>query len=180
MMIGMARPVPRWPLYLSAAILLLVLAPALFGFSPPLLLQLTASEPRGVYWLRTLPDPLPHGALVTLRVPPHVAELVFAHGWLPRSWNGAEVFLVKPVAALEGDTFCVEDNGVTVNGVWQGPVYRELGGVVLPELRGCWTLQPDQVLLLSTTIQNSFDGRYMGVVHRDVLQQQAVPLWTWE
>jgi len=174
------RAVPRWPIYLGTAILLVSLAPVIGRFSPPLLLQLTPSEPRGVYWLRALPESLTPGMLVTLRVPSHVATLVFDHGWLPRSWHGADTVLVKPVAAVAGDEFCVGEHGVWINGTWQGPVYRELGGVVLPVLRGCWTVQPDQVLLLSTRIPNSLDGRYMGVVHRDALLRQAVPLWTWD
>jgi type IV secretory pathway protease TraF len=160
--------------------LLLVLAPKLFGFSPPLLWQYTPSEPKGLYWLRPLPDTLTPGMLVTLPVPPNVAELVFSNGWLPRSWHGAEVVLVKPIAGLAGDTFCVSEHGIEVNDVWLGPVYGELGGVALPKLRGCWPIQADQVLLVSSKLPNAFDGRYIGVVHRDALLREAGPLWTWE
>jgi conjugative transfer signal peptidase TraF len=170
----------RTALIVGTGLFLLSMAPVFVRGSPPFLLQLTASEPKGLYRLRPLPQPLTRGTLVTLRVPPHVAELVFTNGWLPRSWHGAEVFLVKPIAGLPGDTSCVDEQGVTVNGVWQGPVYRALGGVVLPALRGCWTLQPDQVLLLSTTTDRSFDGRYFGPVPRDALLREAVPVWTWE
>jgi type IV secretory pathway protease TraF len=176
MRLGSPRHALGWPLYLALSLCGLYAMPTLLG----LCWQLTPSEPRGLYWLRPVPDTLTPGMLVTLRVPPNVAELVFGNGWLPRPWHGAEVFLLKPIAALAGDTFCVEENGVRINGAWQGPVYRELGGVVLPALRGCWTLQPGQVFLLSTHIVNSFDGRYIGVVSRDALLQQAVPLYTWE
>lgn len=169
----------RWPWYLAASLTLLVLAPTLVGFQPPFLLQATPSEPQGIYRLRSLQDPLRRGMLVTLSVPPSVTELVFNHGWLPRSWNGAETVLLKPVAGLAGDTFCVSDTGVTVNGVWVGPVYRELGGVTLPELRGCWAVDMDQVVLLSP-LPTSFDSRYFGVVSRDALQREAVPFWIWE
>jgi conjugative transfer signal peptidase TraF len=170
----------RLPLYLGGMILLLCLAPMLLGFQPLFLLQVTPSEPQGLYWLRPLPETLAPGMLVTLAVPAHVAELVFSNGWLPRAWHGAEVVLLKPVAGLAGDTFCIDAEGVTLNGVWQGPVYRELGGVPLPELRGCWTLTAGQVLLLSPTLRNAFDSRYFGVVSRDALDRLAVPLWTWE
>jgi type IV secretory pathway protease TraF len=165
---------------LGAGLLLLVLAPRLFGFSPPFLLQLTASEPRGIYWLRPLPDPSTRGMLGTLHVPPSVAELVFKHGWLPRSWHGAETALLKPVAGLPGDTFCVDEHSVTVNGVWQGPVYRELSGVKLPVLRGCWLIQEDHALLISPQLINAFDSRYFGPVPRDMLLKAAQPLWKWD
>jgi type IV secretory pathway protease TraF len=173
-----------WPMYLALGAWVAYLLPTVIGLlwqlPTPFLLQMTDSEPRGLYRLLPLPDRLTRGTLVTLSVPPSVAALVFEHGWLPRHWHGAETVLVKPVAALEGDEFCVDEAGVSINRIWQAPVYRELGGVTLPVLRGCWTLQPDQVLLLSTKLPSSFDGRYLGVVHRDVLQQQAVPFWIWE
>jgi conjugative transfer signal peptidase TraF len=170
----------RGLMYVGAGLLLLLsVTPTLFGVSPPFLLQATPSEPQGIYRLRSLQDPLQRGMLVTLHVPPSVAGLVFDHGWLPRSWNGAETVLLKPVAGLVGDTFCVSDAGVTFNDIWVGPVYRELGGVTLPELRGCWVVDADQVVLLSA-LPASFDSRYFGVVSRDALQREAVPLWIWE
>jgi conjugative transfer signal peptidase TraF len=166
-------------LYLGIGLLLLDLAPTLGGFAPPLLLQMTPSEPTGVYWLSPLPPTLTRGMLITLPVPPQVQDLVFSHDWLPRSWHGAEVRLVKPVAALEGDLVCVDDAAVFVNGHAQGPVYRQLGGVDLPVIRGCWTLQADEVFLLSTAIPNSLDGRYFGLLTRTDLHRTAVPLLTW-
>jgi conjugative transfer signal peptidase TraF len=171
--------VPRWPLYLGLGLLLLVLSPTLFGFQPPLLLQLTGSEPRGVYWLRALPEALSRGTLVTLGVPDAVADLVFRQGWLPRSWMRADVVLVKSIAALEGDTVCIADAGVFIHGEHVGPVFRELGGIELPVLRGCWTLAAGGVFLFSNRHDHAFDGRYFGVVHRDILQRVAVPLLTW-
>ena len=170
----------RGLMYVGAGLLLLLsVTPKVCGVSPPFLLQATPSEPKGLYWLRPLPETLAPGMLVTLSVPPSVAELVFDHGWLPRAWHGADVVLLKPVAGLTGDVYCVSDAGVTVNGVWAGPVYRELGGVTLPELRGCRVVHEDQVLLLSP-LPASFDSRYFGVVSRDALLREAVPLWIWE
>jgi type IV secretory pathway protease TraF len=180
MKIGRARQISRWPLYLGATIMLLVTSPTLFGFRPPLLWQLTPSEPRGLYLLWPLPDVLRPGMLVTLPVPPAVAELVFEHGWLPRSWHGAEVLLVKPVAAVAGDDLCLYDDGVWINDIFRAPIYRALGGVTLPVIRGCWMLKDDELFVMSTSVPNSFDGRYFLFIHRSQLRSMAVPLWIWE
>jgi type IV secretory pathway protease TraF len=160
--------------------MLLVLSPSLFGFKPPLLVQLTPSERRGVYGLRPLPPTLTRGMLVTLPVPASVADLVYAHGWLPRTLARARVLLVKPVGAIRGETVCVQEEGVFLNGTWQAPVYRALRGVTLPVIRGCWTLGEGEVFLLSTRLANAFDGRYFGVLSLAHLDRWAVPLWTWE
>ena len=170
---------PRWPFVVAAAVASLTAVILLYDWSPPFLLQMTDSEPKGIYRLRPLPDVLWPGILVTLDVPSSVGEWIFEQGWLPRRWNGKAPVLVKPVAGLPGDAYCVRDAGVWVNGVWRGPVYRELGGVVLPQLRGCWVVAKDQVLLLNTRVNNSLDSRYFGVVQRAALQRWAVPLWTW-
>jgi conjugative transfer signal peptidase TraF len=140
-----------------------------------LMWQSTPSEPQGLYRLRSLPPTLRRDMLVTFPVPASVADLVYAQGWLPQGW-----LLMKAVAALEGDLVCIHEEGVYVNGAWQAPVYRELGGVALPVLRGCWTLQADEVFLLSTKIPNSLDGRYFGLSQRTDLSFVAQPLWTWE
>jgi type IV secretory pathway protease TraF len=173
------RAMPRWPIYLGVSVLLLTAIPTLLHVQPPLLLQLTGSEPPGVYCLRPLPAVLTTGLLVTLPVPPSVEDLVFGQGWLPRSWMGAEVVLVKTIAALAGDAVCLDDTGVWINGVWQASVSRELGGVALPVIRGCWTLADGEVFLFSKHLDRAFDGRYWGLSSRTQLQRVAVPLWTW-
>jgi conjugative transfer signal peptidase TraF len=169
--VGHPRQSLGWPLYLALSVCVLYATPTLLRLT----WQLTPSEPQGLYRLRSLPQTLSPGMFVTLPVPATVANLIYTHHWLPPG-----VPLLKAVAAIEGDTVCIQDDGVWINGTWQAPVFRELGGVALPVLRSCWTLGANEVFLLSTTIPNSMDGRYFGVLsHRD-LSSIAVPLVTWE
>jgi len=176
---ALLHAMPRWPLYMGGSLMLLIMSPRLLGHGPPLLVQMTASEAQGVYWLRPVPATLTHGMHVTMPVPPDVASFVYEHGWIPRTWLGADVVLVKTVAALPGDAYCITEAGVWIHGVWQAPVFRQIGGVDLPVLRGCWTLAPGMVFLFSAHLDHAFDGRYFGAVPITSLQRLAVPVWTW-
>jgi type IV secretory pathway protease TraF len=121
-----------------------------------------------VYLLAAVSPPLARGTLVVLPVPSTV------QAWLSR-W----VPLLKPVAAVAGDTVCIGDEGLWVAGQWYGPGYREAGGLPLPQWHGCVRLQDGEVFLASP-VPRSLDGRYFGVTPVAALTARAVPLLTWK
>jgi conjugative transfer signal peptidase TraF len=141
---------------------------------PPLLLNLTASVPRGIYRLTPLTT-LTRGMLVVFPPPPAVAALLVTRGYL-----APHTPLLKPVAALPGETVCVHDDGVIIQGVFVAPVASVDGlGRPLPRWRGCVRLGVGEVFPLSTWTPRSLDGRYVGPVRVGRLLGRAVPVWTW-
>jgi len=145
------------------------------AFGPPLLLNLTTSVPRGLYVL-TPPAPPARGMLVAFPPPAAVAALVVTRGYLaPRTP------LLKPVAALPGETVCVQNDGVFIEGDFVAPVTSvDALGRPLPRWRGCVTLGVGEVFPLSTWTPRSFDGRYFGPVPVASLLGRVTPVWTWE
>ena len=155
----------------TAFVLALRLLWPLFGV--PLLINTTASEPRGVYRVAQRPA-YTRGMLVVLPVPASVASLVTDRGWLPRG-----VPLIKGVGAVAGDRVCVTEEAVTVNGNIVGPVYaRDSDGRPLPVIRGCVRVLAGAFWPLSAYAMKSFDGRYMGAQPLSAIVGEAVPVWT--
>lgn len=96
------------------------------------------------------------------------------HPWWP--WY---VPLLKPVAGVVGDTVCVVEHRLVVNGADYGVVYQDAHGLRLPQMaEGCMVVPERQVFLASPT-PKSLDGRYLGMTPVAALTAQAVPLWTW-
>jgi conjugative transfer signal peptidase TraF len=138
-----------------------------------LLLNLTPSVPCGVYRVTPLP-PLTRGLLVVFPPPPSVAALAVRRGYL-----APQIPLLKPIAALPGETVCVHDDGVFLQGDFVASVASVDGlGRPLPRWRGCITLGPGEVFPLSLA-PSSFDGRYVGPVAVADLLGRAIPVWTW-
>ena len=90
-------------------------------------LNVSPSVPYGLYRLAAVPTPLTPGTLVVLPVPDSM-----------RAWQ--TIPLLKPVAAVAGDTVCVEAERLQIAGVDFGPVYRAAQGHTLPTLDGCATV----------------------------------------
>jgi conjugative transfer signal peptidase TraF len=142
---------------------------------PPLLINHTASEPRGLYWLEIHDSKsYARGQLVAMSTPPGFRTLIESRGWAPDGGS-----LLKGVAALEGDLVCTNDHEVTINGRRMGPISSmDSAGRPLPELRGCYSVPEGEFLPLSTLIPNSFDGRYMGPQPLWLIRGEAHRLWT--
>ena len=102
--------------------------------SPHYLINLSPSEPMGIYRVRRTPSsPYARGAIVVLPVPAALRRLVAERGYLA---PGAP--LIKGIGALPGDTVCIDDSAASVNGRVVGPVARwDSKGRGLPSLRGC-------------------------------------------
>ncbi len=130
-------------------------------------LNLSPSVPRGLYLLRAVMLPLPHGTLVLLPAPASI------HPWWPTSTP-----LLKPVAAIAGEEVCGIWDHLWVQGEWYGPVYTEADGKPLPHLEGC-VVVPEGAVFLASKKPRSLDGRYFGMTRVRDLTAQAIALWTW-
>ena len=91
--------------------------------------------------------------------------------------------LIKPIAAVPGDTVMVRPDGVIeVNGaplnnsrsLHDDDDGRPLSGVAV----GTYTVAPGQVWLISTYSPRSFDSRYLGPVPISSIRGTVKPLWT--
>ena len=131
-------------------------------------LNVSGSLPYGLYRLALVPQPLPRGTVVLLPVPATVQ-----HVW--SRWTP----LLKPVAAVQGDTVCYTDGGLWVNGQSYGPVLRLAHSRPLPHmLEGCAAVGEGEVFLASSS-RGSLDSRYFGGVRIADLTAQARPVLTW-
>lgn len=141
---------------------------------PRLVINITASEPRGVYWLSAANrEAVRRRELVALSVPERFRALI-----RERKWTRPGASLLKNVGAIAGDTVCVGGGTLSINGRAVAPVLsRDSLGRPLPQLHGCQRLKPGYFLPLSTYIPNSFDGRYMGQQPVGLIQGVAHPLW---
>jgi conjugative transfer signal peptidase TraF len=132
-------------------------------------LNLTGSEPRGVYLQRPFDGTLHRGDLVFMKCPPGFEKFVYGRKWLPNGWP-----LLKTVRGIPGDCFCVSENDVSVEGKRFGPVFpRDRQGLQLPVIRGCRSIPPHHFLPIATGLENSFDGRYFGAVPDSLITGKA-------
>jgi len=142
---------------------------------PPLILNLSASVPRGLYVVRRV-STLARGMLVLVQPDKPLETLLVARGYLP-----AGVPLLKPVVALGGDAVCVVEEEVRVNGTVLATTVAAVDseGRPLPQWQDCKTLTVEEVFLLSTADARSFDSRYFGPVTRPTIVGTATLLWGW-
>ena len=139
-------------------------------------LNLTDSEPIGLYRVYPADREIRRGDLIVMAVPQEYRQYVYGRGWLPKGWP-----LFKHVGAIAGDIYCVTGSRLTVNGKPVGPVYAaDQEGRPLPRIKGCRQVPEGHFLPVATRIARSFDGRYMGVVKLSAILGIARPLVTWE
>ena len=107
-----------------------------------------------------------------MSLPGAAAELAHVRGYLPRS-----ALVLKPVAAIAGDRVCRSSNRILINGKLRAVAAdRDRAGRPLSVWRGCRTLRPGDVFVLSPK-PDSFDSRYFGVLTRGRTVGRAVLLW---
>ena len=161
---------------LAAAVVISSTVISLRQFGPTLFINITPSEPRGVYRLRLhAPDQYVRGMYVIFPVPKEVESLVYGRGWLPK---GAP--FLKEIRGLVGDQVCILTHGLIINGQRIGPVLAfDSHGLPLPQRQGCQRLELSQFFAASTYLDRSFDGRYFGPLSLLSIVGEAVPLWTY-
>lgn len=139
-------------------------------------LNLTDSEPIGLYRVHQVDGEVRRGETIVMEVPPAFHQYVYGRGWLPEGWA-----LFKHVGAVAGDVYCVTAGTLTINGKCVGPVYQvDEEGHPLPRINGCSRVPDGYFLPVATRIPRSFDGRYMGPVRLALIQGVARPILTWE
>jgi conjugative transfer signal peptidase TraF len=154
--------------FLFLAVVQVILCPSGCHF----FLNLTGSEPRGVYLQKPCDGTLHRGDLVFMKCPPGFEKFVYGREWLPNGWP-----LLKTVRGIPGDGFCVSETYVSVEGKRIGPVYSfDRQGHPLPILRGCRTVPQHHFLPIATGLDNSFDGRYFGAVDDSLIIGKALPI----
>ena len=131
----------------------------------------TASVPVGLYRIQSS-APIRVGDIVAIRLPGHEATLLAARGYLPFG-----VPLLKPVAALAGQSVCRIGVHVTIDGKAAGdakPVDHR--GRKLPVWQGCQHLGLGEMFVMNVAVPTSLDGRYFGVLPMDTVIGRAVPV----
>jgi len=136
-------------------------------------LNLTESEPVGVYRMTKLDREVRRGDMVIMSIPETFRKYVYGRKWLPPGWP-----LMKHVGAVSGDLVCFQGSFFLINGVRIGPVYQvDSEGLPLPRLEGCRQVPEGQFLPVATGVKTSFDGRYMGPVSLTEIRGLVRPLW---
>lgn len=167
---------PRRPRILKItlfAVALLILCHIIAFIAKPFLyLNLSPSQPRGLYLRQPSTGPLEVGDLVLLDVPKYAQPYIYGRRWLP---YGAP--LLKRVGALSGDEYQIQDSGFYLHGTRVGPVFnRDKQGLPLPRRRGSFRVRVGHFLPIATRIPHSFDGRYFGDVSLKLIRGKARPL----
>ena len=137
----------------------------------------------GLYW--TSDRPARKGEYVLL-CPPQIGVIEEAHrrGYLGAGFcPGGHGYMMKRIAAAEGDTVTIGSEGVRVDGVllpFSAPLAADVAGRAMPRPRtDRYVLGASDVLLMSDVSRTSFDGRYFGPVSRTQIRTVIVPVFTW-
>jgi len=157
----------RFLCILFLASVVFVGAASLLG--PRVLLQVTPSMPRGVYWLE-IPGEIATGDIIVFDAPAGARKLIAERGW----WRlSVGYVLMKPIVARRADRVSVSSRGLFINGVFFGQVERfDSAGMPLP-LRQIDTVLSGQEYFTASPYEHSFDSRYFGVIRRDAIKGVA-------
>lgn len=157
---------------LSAVLGAAVLSAATCVLASHLLCNLTRSMPLGLYWLHR-GAPVARGDVVAFSVPAAVRPLVRERHYLvERAW------LLKPVAAVAGDTVCIAGDELAIRGYAVARLRTsDSEGRPLPRDARCGVL-PEQSLYVLASDPRSFDSRVFGPIDRRNAIATVTPLWT--
>jgi len=150
-------------------------------YLPHFRLNFTESMPRGLY--RETHEPITRGALVMDCLPPTLAEFGKQRGYLQGGdCPGHTISILKKVVGIGGDEIEVEEEFIAVNNeIIFNSETREFdsrGRTIPCVARGTFTLQEDEVFLLTTYSERSWDGRYTGPTKRADILATVRPVWT--
>ncbi|MEM8743437.1 MAG: S26 family signal peptidase [Pseudomonadota bacterium] len=166
-----ARP----SLIIGGAGIALIALSTIIRANPILVWNASASVPIGFYAVQPLDTPNV-GDLVVLEPPSPLGDWLLKHGYL-----GADVPLIKHVAALPGQRVCRIGVTVSIDGVAVATAKeRDRFDRPLPVWQGCQRLTDDQLFFLNTDTEASLDGRYFGPLPRNTIIGRTVPIWTRE
>ncbi len=165
-------------LTIGAAIGALALTGGAYGYG----VNLTISEPPGLWRVAGAPTPVRIGEYVTV-CPPRRGMVAVAgrRGYIrPGDCPTGLMPLLKQIAAVPGDVVTINAKGVQVNGRLlansQAQHHDTEGRKLTPISDGQYQVAPGTVWLISSYSPLSFDSRYFGPVAFDDLRQRAFPL----
>ena len=167
---------------LTAAAAIMVMALATLSYAAGARINTTRSIPIGLYWVSDTEART--GAYVRF-CPPDIDAMAMAkqRGYISAGFcPGDYGYIMKHISAVHGDTVTIDSRGVTVNGrllPFSRPRAVDAAGRPLPGLQASYTLEADQVLLMSDISNTSFDGRYYGPVNRAQIEAVIKPVITW-
>lgn len=162
----------HWRSVVVLASTLLVLLIAKTFLADRLILNRTASIPRGVYWLSRGASP-ERGRLVAFPIPLHVRALFRERKLVPSEFFS---LLAKPVAAVSGDHVCIRDDRVFINEQFRATISRvDSRGRDMPIAVLCRELTAAEVFVL--TDGASFDSRYLGPIPKTDVVGTLTPLF---
>lgn len=142
---------------------------------PRLLYNPSPSAPIGWYRLE-VGKRIERGDLVAAYAPKAAADLAVERQYLP-----PDIPLIKTVWAVAGEQICHVGDEVRVIGRPPLSVLsHDSAGRILPSRRGCFVLGEDDVFLVSTDVQTSFDSRYFGPVAVSDLLGPVTYLGRWK
>lgn len=156
---------------------------ALAGLAAALLVWVGLAKPQDAFlynpsssitpgFYQRIDTPIVRRAIVTVRA----AEVApdFAH---LRGFTDAGDRFIKRVVGVGGDRVCAEGDGIRLNDAMIAKRRtRDNEQRKLPRWEGCHVLGPDEVLLMGDT-DDSFDGRYWGVVSTEMIEGVWRPLF---
>ena len=132
----------------------------------------TASEPIGIYLVKE--GEIRKGDLVVFKVPENAESIIYGRKFLQ-----PPALLLKEVYALPGERYKITDIYIYVNGCQVGRVYeKDSRGMLLPKLRGDFTVREDHFLTLATYKETSLDSRYFGDIAKELIVAKVIPLLT--
>lgn len=140
-------------------------------FAQPLIIyNATDSLPHGFY--RVIKQEIyERGDLIVFPVPEEVRSLVLERGWLK-----PDSYLIKPLAAINGDNVLITCGQVFVNGKSFGAIKKQdRKGLSLPSLVFNDTLSAGKIAVLQRS-DDSFDSRYFGTIDARQIIGRAVPI----
>lgn len=157
-------------LMVSCAAIGLIIVASAATLAPKLVWNPTNSAPTGLYWIDQRDPKLGEFALVTPGAA--AADLVARRGYLP-----PDIPLVKRVSARAGDEVCRGNHAILINKIHVADALMvDSLGRELPQWRGCFTLQSDEIFLLNDH-EKSLDGRYFGATKLEAVIGVAIPIW---
>jgi conjugative transfer signal peptidase TraF len=163
----------RWSAWLAGGVVVAALTSAALPMMRLLVWNATPSVPTGLYRIGGT-DGLRIGERVAIDPPATLRTYLAKRGYLP-----VEVPLLKEVAALSGQTVCRSERMLTIDGRIVGTArLLDSRGRRLPVWKGCHTLRRGDIFVMNLRAPGSFDGRYFGIMSREVVIGRAVPVWT--
>jgi len=167
--------VPRPAGVLAALVLgVALVAASTLPLSRRIIYNPTPSAPVGWYTVAPV-DALQALDIVLAWLPEGSAAVADERQYLPRG-----VPILKEIGAREGQSVCVADGGVSIDGMTVAHArLRDGAGRALTAWKGCRLLAAGELFLLSRSSEASFDSRYFGPIMQDAVIGKATPVWTW-